>query len=762
VHHLTSTALRFPRTTAAILAAATLFFAAGLPRLTTSVGYRAFLGESHEAVERLDAFIERFGAGLPVAAVWSCAETRRCDTVFDPSALRMAASIAAALEATPGIRRVESPATSELLFPTAEGFDSRVPLENGTPARDVDALGKRATVDPLWAGTLVSPDARVGAIVAELQSSDSETSLAVFAALREALAPFEDDGFRFHLVGGPVEFVIAGAELQAAMARIIPVMVGLIALVLWVLYRSVASVAAALAAMGIALLWTLGLLGWLGWPQNSITQTLPPLVLAIGVCDGIHLLARYASELASLGRSDRAARESAMRRAAEDVAMPCVITTVTTAAGLLSFVTSGLESFVRFGVVSAFGVGAALLLSFTLLPVAAVWIPGAPARMRDESAGWDDALRRLVGFSRRRARSVFAGAAILGVVCTYGMTTLRVDAAFEDLYGEESQVVRWVAFVETHLRRPDSLEIEVVLPPGERLENPAAVAEVGRLGTDLSAIEGLGEYHSVLDALRWVNRLLHDDDPAYERTEATERGNAQLLLLLRMDGPRKVAPWLSIDHRHVRLSLESGKEPQARLRVIMEEVRQRLEALPPGWTALVSGPLAMVHDMIEEIRNTQLRSFMTAGVVVMALVAIFMRSFRWALLAMVPTALPIVVTLGAMGFLGIALDVGTAMVAAVVIGIAVDDAVHLLVQYRRRRADGLEPGTAIESAVTHVGRALVTTSVALTLGFFALMISPWQSVAGFGLVSGIAILAALAAVLGLLPALIWIAAKPNA
>jgi predicted RND superfamily exporter protein len=634
-----------------ILAAVTAIFAAGLPRLTTSVGYRAFLGDSHPAVARLDAFIERFGAGLPVAAVWSCAETEQCSSVFDRDSLRMAAAVAAALEATPGVRRVESPATSELLVPTDDGFDPRTLLENGELQSDHAALCERAVIDPVWVGALVSPDARVGAVVAELQSSDSDTSVEVFEALREALAPFEEDGFRFHLVGGPVEFVIAGGELQAAMARIVPVMVALIALVLWVLYRSAGNVAAALAAMGVALLWTIGLIGWLGWPQNSITQTLPPLVLVIGVCDSIHLLARYASELAILGRTDRSAREEAVQRAALDVAAPCVITTVTTAAGLLSFVTSGLESFVRFGAISAFGVSAALLLSFTLLPIACVWLPGTPARIREESARWENSLASLVRFSRRRARSLLVVAGVVGAAGVYGMSTLRVDAAFEDLYGEDSQVVQWVKFVETNLRQPDTLEIEVVLPAGERFEDPSAVEELKRLALDLSEIPGLGEPHSILDPVAWVNRLLNDDDPAYERTEATAAANAQLLLMLELNSSHKVGSWLSIDNRHVRISMESGKEPQERLRQILVAVHQRLEALPREWKVHVSGPLAMVHDMIEEIKVTQLRSFATAAVVVMALVSIFMRSFFWALLAMVPTALPVVVTLGAMGFL---------------------------------------------------------------------------------------------------------------
>ena len=119
-----------------------------------------------------------------------------------------------------------------------------------------------------------------------------------------------------------------------------------------------------------------------------------------------------------------------------------------------------------------------------------------------------------------------------------------------------------------------------------------------------------------------------------------------------------------------------------------------------------------------------------------------------------PTLLPVLVTLGAMGHWGIYLDMGTAMIAAVVLGIAIDDTVHLLVQYQRRRNAGARPVRAVQEAVRHVGRAVVTTSLALSLGFFVLTLSSWESVASFGFLSGVAILGAMVADLVVLPALV--------
>jgi len=157
---------------------------------------------------------------------------------------------------------------------------------------------------------------------------------------------------------------------------------------------------------------------------------------------------------------------------------------------------------------------------------------------------------------------------------------------------------------------------------------------------------------------------------------------------------------------------------------------------------------------VDEVQRTQLASFALAALVVAGMVAIFLRSFSWALAVMLPTLFPALATLGAMGLAGVYLDIGTAMIAAVVLGVAVDVSVHLLTQYRRRLADGNGPCEAIRAAVLHAGRAVVTTSLALSLGCFVLTLSSWQSVASFGFLSGLAILVALVAGLVILPAVI--------
>jgi predicted RND superfamily exporter protein len=322
------------------------------------------------------------------------------------------------------------------------------------------------------------------------------------------------------------------------------------------------------------------------------------------------------------------------------------------------------------------------------------------------------------------------------------------------MYGEKSRVVRWIRFVEAHLARADSLEIELSLD-GRPLEDPATLGRVAALADALAALPELGPASSVAVPLAWLRRVLHGDDPAEERLAASARGNAELLELLAFEDPALLERWVSFDRRRVRVSVEAAFLSAARRGAVLEEVHAILEReLPAGFGAVVTGPFAVGYDWVRDVQATQLSSFATAFGLVFGVVALYLRSLRLAAAALVPTLLPAVVVLGAMGWLGLSLDVGRAMIAAVLLGLGVDDAVHLLDRYRALRMRGEPPDEAMAGAVRFVGRAVVTTSLALALGFLSLMVSSWQTVSSFGFFVGIGIVFALVADLVVLPALL--------
>ena len=754
---LTEISMAHPVRVLLLLSLVTAAFAAQLPELRTEFGYRPLVGEEHPSIQALDEFIERFGGGFPVQIAWSCRQTPQCETIFDPASLRMADAVSRRLGSLAVIRDVRGPASSALLVPTSDGFEVRHFVERGEPVADARLLAERALDDPLWVGNLVSEDGRTGVVVIQPVDSESETSVEVVEAIREVLAPFEDAGFEFHLVGHAVEFVVAGRELAQSSAALTPIAAIVIALIVFALSRSWQGVLVSLVTVLTSLIWTFGLLGALHWPRDSILQTLAPLILVVGVCDAIHVLSRFASErTAGAGSGGRLGRREALRAATRDIARPCLITTLTSAGAFLSFATSDLQTFVHFGVVSAFGVLACLILTFTLLPVLVLLIPAEGGSSGRVSRGWEVALDAIVRSAERRATPILVATGVVFVVCAVGwLGFLRVDTDGYEMYGDRSQVIRWIRFVEQSLHRSDNLEIEIELPPSTPLESPETLDAISRFSGRLSQIEGLGRASSLLDLIERLNRLLHDDDPAFERRGDGPEANAQLLELISFEDPALLETWLSFDRSRVRVSVEAPFQSYASREVVLREVRREIaRSLPADWSTVLTGQFAMGYDWVSDVQATQLRSFLTAFAVVLLLVAVHVRSLGWSLIAMIPTTLPVVVLLGSMGLLGLSLDVGRAMIAAVMIGIGVDDTVHLLSHFRCRRMAGATAPEAIRQAVLFVGRPVITSSVALAVGFLSLMTSSWQTVSSFGFFVGIGILGALLADLFVFPALV--------
>ena len=330
-----------------------------------------------------------------------------------------------------------------------------------------------------------------------------------------------------------------------------PLLVLVIVAIVLLLTRSWQQTLVTLVTMGVGLLWTFGLLGWLAWPKDGILEILAPLLLVVGVCDAVHLLARYASEK----RATDTSAERALLSAARSINAACVITTLTTAVAFVSFATSNLDTFVRFGSIAAFGVIACLVLTFSLLPVLARHLPKEARQAQRASAGWNQAMDSLVQLASRRARPLLLVCGALALFFALaGMTRLSVEQNWRESFGEDSPSMAAERFLEKHFATTSSLEVDITLPPQTSVEDPQTLAAVTKIGEELAKLEGLSGGYSVNNLLARMNRLVHENDTAFDTVGTSHAANAELLELLSMGDGRLLANWLSLDRSRLRLS----------------------------------------------------------------------------------------------------------------------------------------------------------------------------------------------------------------
>jgi predicted RND superfamily exporter protein len=623
-------------------------------------------------------------------------------------------------------------------------------LEEAPPAAELLA---RVRALPLARDGLVDEAGRTAAIVvkpraSELGADARHTQRRVLDGVDAVLARPEFAGLRFHLAGSPV-FNRALERLNTRdNALFTPVAAGLVAVLLALALRGAVAVALAMACVGGTVAWVRGTMTLLDVPLDTTTSLLAPLLMVLAVCVVVHVLARYQRERAA-GRS----AAQAVDEIEAHVFLPALLTALTTAIGFVSLLVSPIASVRSFGVFSALGATVSFVLGAVAVPAALrVLEPVGRAAGRDRVGV---GLAGIARFSEQHAGKILAATAALVLLGIASLPGLRVSTHDGDFFPPEHPINLAYDFIEARLGGITPLELvfESERPAG--LRDPAALAAMARVQEFLDAAPETLRGVSLVD---WVDQARE----ALEGPEARQRVLDAATLeraafVLEAVAADDLPYWVRDDWSRARLSSRSlglDSEQNTALLARVEAAARAAVAGVPGLHVSVTGLVPVFARMEEYLLASQIRSFATASLAIFVVFAVLLRSVGWALVAMVPNLVPVVLTLAWMALAGIPLDVVTVMIASITLGIVVDDTVHLLHGFQRARASGLAPGAAMGDALARSGHALVFTALVLSLGFATLALSEFRPTARFGELTAITIAVALAAELLLLPALV--------
>jgi len=584
--------------------------------------------------------------------------------------------------------------------------------------RGVDGVLAPAALPPPAArrAGLVSDDGRTALMVVRMSARDDMDALRaeVLDGVRRALAEtLGAAGRTTHLAGTGVLY----DALNRQTIRDSALYLGLAFVVMTLLLRATLhrwrAVGIALAGPLAASAATLGLLGLSGRPFTQVTGVLPMLILVIGLTDAVHVVVHFYA--ARRGAPGESAREVAARTGAE-MSVPCFFTSLTTALGFLALATSRMPVVRDLGLFAAAGVMLVWVLTLVACTAGlALWDPAPPqegARRRAER--FLGALAR--GLPRWRRR-VLWGSAAASLLLAAGVLRLEVNTYTLELLPPGHAVREDSRWIERNAGFYTPLEFLVRREDGRPLD-AAALARVAE----------------------W--RLRAERRPDVGRTfAATDLGE------------RRGA--LSADGSTARVTayvpMMSTREFAATARALE---REGAAVLGPGVTVRAAGYLPLYLRIIDYVLESTLRGLVVAAGVVFAVLALLLRSLRLTAASVPANLFPVLLVFGVMGWTGIPLDLATATIGAIVLGIAVDDAIHFLFRYREERGGGAEPEQAVSATLGSAGVGMLLSSLVLTLGFAVLAASGSRSIAYFGIVAALAVAGALAADLLLLPALL--------
>jgi predicted RND superfamily exporter protein len=698
---------------------------------------------------------------------------------FDLEVMRKIQSLTKALEEeVPFLNEVTSLANVEFVEGVPDGIEIYELLEEFPESQEaLLEIRDKVLSKPLYVGGLVSADARYAAIILEMDRSsvdpleeirldpeggDGLANLypqASYHPIEEILARPEYEDIVFHHAGDVALNAIYNEIIAGESSRLAGIAFCVIAGLLYFFFRRPIGVIGPLAVVFLSIMVCLAFVALMDWRLDLMFIMLPTLLIAVGVACSVHIIAEFRAFHAELDD-----RREAVRRTLYLVGTPCLLTSLTTAAGFASMSIAPIKAISHFAIYSAVGVVAAFALSVTLLFVfLSFGRQKSGAKASDEEmlrakGGrlFQVALTAIARFDVRFRKSIMAVFALLFIVSALGMARLEVDSNFLDEFSPEEPVRQSIEYVDEIMGGTYSFVYLFDAGESDGIKNPEVLREMARFQAEADTHSDLvKKSYSVGDVLMDLNRSFNEGDLAYHVLPETRELVAQYLLLYEMSGGEEVEEYVSGDFSRANLELRLKAVESSELAKLAEVLEAHLAEYPPQASSVrLTGIGALWLQLMDYITQSQIRGFLLAFTVIGALLCFVFRSVKIGLIAMVPNLSPVVLTLGVMGWIELPLDYVRLLIATVAIGISVDDTIHHMTRFDlefRRRGSYREAHFA---AMLDVGRALVITSVVLVLGFLVFHFSRLDSTASFGTLLATTVFVALVADFLLMPALV--------
>ena len=528
-------------------------------------------------------------------------------------------------------------------------------------------------------------------------------------------------------------------------------------------------------------LFMLGLLGGFGWRVTVVSSNFVSLLLILCLALTLHIIVRFRETHEQRPDADQFTLVSETVR---KIVAPCLYTALTTIVAFGSLLVSDIRPVIDFGWMMAIGIVVAFVYSFTLFPAGLMLLqPGQPASRNDRTAAVTQFFARLI---RRHGTAILALFSVLLLLGLAGTTKLTVENRFIDYYRQSTEIYQGMELIDRELGGTTPLEVIVDAPADEAGNNdsPAPAEDEyadefdDLYAADASARAGMASrsywynnrmlpevtrIHDYLDSLpetgkvislATVSKVLEQLDPEvihdnFELSIVYGRLTAEVRQAL-------FAPYLSEDGDQLRYSIRVFEsDPSLRRAKLLQRIRAELTAQHglEDEQIHLTGMLVLYNEMLQSLFRSQT---LTLGAVFLAIVLMFLvlfRSIRVALIAIVPNLTSAILVLGLMGWFGIPLDLMTITIAAITVGIGVDDTIHYVHRFRQEFSLDRDYWAAIGRCHRNIGRAIYYTSVTIMLGFSILAFSRFVPTIYFGLLTSLAMLIALLANMTLLPLL---------
>ncbi|MBN1622045.1 MAG: RND family transporter [Endomicrobiales bacterium] len=717
-----------------------VLFATQIPRAVVEPNMKSMLPKHMAARIATDRIDEIFG-GTEIIAIMI-----KTDDVLNPSTLKRIRKLNRKMKHVHNIDKVLS--LFELKNIKGENGAMIVdPAVKEIPSTDEEreALRDELKDNDIVYGSVVSKDFTVTAVIGMLESSADDMS--VLSEIEELVK--EVPGDEETVIGGlPYTRVKVAYNIRNDMKRLMPYGFIIMLVFLYLCFKQARGVVLPFVVVVMSILVTMGVIPVLGWKIYVITVLVPVILIAVANDYGIHLIAKYQELIAS---GVQYSNKEIAKKMYSSLSKPVIMTGLTTIAGMLCLLNHIIIPAKQVGILAAVGIFFALSASLLFIPAVTAVLPAEKtSSMLSAKPHLLD--RILISFGEVVAlnpKKVITIILACALAASTGIFRVIVDTDPVHYFSKESPVAYSANIMNEKFGGQATLSVVV---KGD-IKSPDIMHQIENIEEHLKASTYVGQATSIARIVKQMSRALNDkNDRMYNKIPDSRNAIAQYFELYSMSGdPDDFEKLVDFPYEHAHILARINSTSVANIRKIVTYAENMKKDNPN--IDIIGGFAMILEDLATHIVQGQMRSLVSAIIIVMLLVALLFRSAAAGFLSAVPIGISIILLFGLMGYAGIELNVATAMLSSIMIGVGIDYTIHFLWRYKEEMARGLEPQEAVKTTLKTTGRGIVFNALSVVVGFSVLLLSTFVPVNFFGFLVVVSILSCLFGALLLVPAL---------
>jgi hydrophobe/amphiphile efflux-3 (HAE3) family protein len=597
---------------------------------------------------------------------------------------------------------------------------------------------------------VVSPENRPGP-----DYLSNEQNVEIYTAIRKVTAKYAGQGVEFYYGGTPAFVAEIQKGIEKDLGAMIPLSFMMIVIFLALLFRRLSGVIYPLLIVFLSLTASMGIMALVGIPITNVIQILPMFLIVVGIGDSVHILTIFYRIHRESGD-----KHQAIIQAVGYAGLPVLMTSVTTACGLISFVWADVANIAQLGYIAPVGVMLAFIYTIVLLPALICIFPIKQPRPMPggKQPVADRIFDAITALTTRHAPGVLIVSGLLIGVAGYQASAVKFSHNAMTWFPESAVVRRSTELLDRVNGGTVMLEVIVDTNRDNGLQNPDVLNRMDQAAAHIADLEvhGIraGKVWSLADVTKEINRALHADrDTAYTLPD-TRQKIAQELILFESSGSDDLEEVTDGNYRKGRLSILAPFTDSVLYKDYVDAITVYLERQFPSENVWLTGHMSLFVQITKHFLTSMAKSYVFALIVITFLMVLMIGRVRVGLMSMVANVAPILLVFGIMGSCNIPLDMSTILIGSIVLGLVVDDTIHFLHHFRRAFDETGNVTLAVSETLHATGRALVITSLVLCGGFFIYMTSYLACNTRFGLLAGCGVLFALAADFFIVPAML--------